>query len=74
MGNEEKALTEPNSVILTESMARKYFGQTNVLGQQLTIGRDRQMMRRAYQSTFTVTGIAADPPKNSHIQLSLIHI
>ncbi len=57
-GNPDKALTELNSIVLTEEMAIKLFGSLNVLNKQVTL--DDQL--------FTVSGIVADPPPNSHIK------
>src|SRR5947208_17047095 len=35
VGNTRTALNEPNTVVLTESAAKKYFGTTDVLGKTL---------------------------------------
>ncbi len=58
-GIPENALVEPNSIVLTESMAKKYFGSLNVLGQSLKNSRNE---------LFRVTGIITDIPNNSHIR------
>ncbi|GAB4025804.1 ABC transporter permease [Spirosoma gilvum] len=68
-GNAATALTEPYSVILTESTARKYFGKADPMGQSLLIFM--------YDSTgqganYKVTGITPDPPENAHFTFSLI--
>ncbi len=52
-----KALVEPNSIVLTASMAVKYFGKENVVGQSLKNSRGE---------LFQVTGVIADVPNNSH--------
>ncbi len=56
-GKAEEALKQPNSIVINEHMAIKYFGRTDVLGQNLT-----------YQDTIplTVTGVVADWPEQSH--------
>jgi len=51
------ALTEPNSVVLTESTAKKYFNSTDVVGRTLTFDD---------KSVFKVTGVIRDIPKQSH--------
>jgi putative ABC transport system permease protein len=56
-GNSATALKEPNSVVLTESTAKKYFNTTNAVWQTLKIN-DNQL--------FTVTGVIKDVPKQSH--------
>ena len=63
-GNKEKLLTEPNEMVLTMSTAKKLFGDENPIGQ--TIKTDRQW------GNFKVTGILEDPPKNSHLQFTML--
>ncbi len=58
-GDPEKALTEPYSVVLTESMADKYFGKENPLGMFLT---------DADGDAFKITGVIRDLPGNSHLK------
>lgn len=65
-GNPEKAMVNPNSIILTESMAKKYFGDDDAFGQQVLLGEEDNPT--AYQ----VTGIAKDVPRNSHIQFNAL--
>jgi len=62
-GNPEEALTNPFEVVLTASTARKYFGKTDVIGEQLYIN--------AFV-TLTVVGVIKDVPPNSHIQFDLL--
>ena len=71
-GNPATALAEPGNVILTETTARKYFGQTPALGQVIRIGEDSEFLGRPYSSTFKVTGIIADPPSNSHFDFDIL--
>ena len=71
-GDPRTALAAPNSVVLSESTARKYFGDEPALGRRLTIGESRQVFQRFYDSAFTVTGVVADVPHNSHIQFDLL--
>lgn len=56
-GLADNALIEPNSMVLTESMAKKYFGSVAVIGQTIKNSRNE---------LFTVSGVIADIPKNSH--------
>jgi len=56
-GLPENALVEPNSMVLTASMAQKYFGSLNVVGKVIKNSRDE---------IFTVTGVNNDIPNNSH--------
>jgi putative ABC transport system permease protein len=61
-GDPNTALKYPNSVVLTESAARKYFGKTDIIG------------KRVYTSLFeaVVTGVMKDFPKNSHIGMNML--
>ncbi len=55
-GDVASALTSPHSIVLSEKLARKYFGDTNPLGKSITI-------ENRYQ--FMVTGVLKPLPKNS---------
>ncbi len=58
-GNVRHALDEPNTVVLTESAAKKYFGSTHVVGKTIEI--------KAYKNPFyKVTAVVKDIPRNSH--------
>ena len=63
-GDPKTALKNRNSIVLTESMARKYFGTEEPIGKVLTI------IQSSY--TFTVTGVMKDVPKNSHLHFDCI--
>jgi len=69
-GDPHSALTAPNSIVLTEKMARKYFGAKEAMGQ--TIQLDNQFDCK-------VTGIIKDLPGNTSlpfpflVSLSTIH-
>ena len=58
-GDRETALNDPNTLLLTESMRRKYFGDAPALGQTLILNDSL---------TFTVAGVLADIPTTSHFQ------
>lgn len=63
-GNPLTALRDPFSVVLTESAAKKFFGNADPMGQSLTLTRG--------QFHGTVTGVMRDLPENSHIKASMI--
>jgi putative ABC transport system permease protein len=56
-GNSKKALVEPNSVVITENVAKKYFGTNNVLG---------KVLRFDNSNDYKVTAVIKDMPSNSH--------
>lgn len=62
-GDPADALHEPGTVILTETTARKYFGETDPLGQVLTV---------EHSVDLTVTGIVRDMPSNSHLHFDFL--
>ncbi|HVT86293.1 MAG TPA: ABC transporter permease [Chitinophagaceae bacterium] len=57
-GDEKNALTQPNSVVLTKALAKKYFGNEKSIGKILAIG-----IRGA---VYKVTGVIDKVPDNSH--------
>jgi putative ABC transport system permease protein len=72
LGTADRALAEPNSVVLTEATAHKYFGDEPPLGRLLTIGDERTFAGRAYRNLFRVTGIVRTPPHTSQIQFDML--
>jgi len=63
-GDPKTALKNRYSIVITESMARKYFGTEDPMGKVLTItGR---------MDAFTVTGVIKDVPGNSHLHFDCI--
>ena len=64
-GNPSKALTEPNSVIITEEKAGKYFKGEDAIGKSLIINNDPKR-------TYTITGVVEDFPNQSHINFDFM--
>jgi putative ABC transport system permease protein len=58
LGNHETALTEPYQVVLSESTARKIFGDADPLG---------NVIRLSGKENLVVSGVVADFPANSHL-------
>ena len=66
-GNPKTALEAPYSIILTESTAKKYFGNEDPLGKVLDgIGG------RAADGAYTVTAVVEDIPQNSHFKFDIL--
>lgn len=63
-GNPDKALSEPFSVVLSETAARKYFGKEDPMGQVLLIGGEGKAA--------TVTGIMKDMPENTMLKADMV--
>lgn len=68
-GNPQTALIEPYSVVLTESTAKKYFGDTDPMGKVLEGG---ETGGRAGTGVYKVTGIMKDVPSNSHLKFDAL--
>ena len=71
-GNADNALTEPNSVVLTENTAHKYFGDEDALDKIIRIGEEKNILGKPYHNLFKVTGIIQNPPANSHLQFDFL--
>ncbi|MBS1545526.1 MAG: ABC transporter permease [Bacteroidetes bacterium] len=63
-GDPAKVLKDPNSIVLTEAMAKKYFGDEDPIGKTLVIGVDKKAIK--------VTGVAAPAPSNSHFHYNAV--
>lgn len=64
-GAKENLLKEPNEVVITETIARKYFGKTDVLGEELTY-------HGWMGPTLEIVGVALDVPNNSHLKFDFL--
>jgi len=58
-GDARSALKEPNSIVITKAMGKKYFGNDEAIGKSLVMGTD------AFNA-FKVTGVIDKVPDNSH--------
>jgi putative ABC transport system permease protein len=63
-GNKDNALTEPNTMVITETLARQMFGLTDNNFQQL-IGKT---IIKNNDAPYKITAICKDVPENSHLQ------
>jgi putative ABC transport system permease protein len=61
-GNAGTALSRPWQAVVTERIARKYFGSTDATGKTLDI--DHKL--------YTVTGVIADLPPNTHLKYDIL--
>ncbi|HEX5155490.1 MAG TPA: ABC transporter permease [Parafilimonas sp.] len=62
-GNPAKALAEANTIVISNSTAKKYFGKADPMGKTLYLNK---------QFPFKVTGVFADVPENSHIKFDML--
>jgi len=64
-GDKSRFLRSPDAVVLTESTAKKYFGNENPLGKTI-------YGINPGKKPFTVQGVIKDVPKNSHLKFDLV--
>jgi putative ABC transport system permease protein len=64
-GNTRTALNEPNTVVITESTAKKYFGTTDAVGKQIETDENRSTL-------YKVTAVIKDIPQASHFHFDFI--
>ena len=63
LGSPDTALQEPSSIVISQSAAKKYFGNENPLGKTLNIND---------KMDYKVTGVFVDMPANSHFVMHVI--
>lgn len=63
-GDPNTALKGPDKIVITEEVARRYFGDENPIGKIMLRGSERRASE--------VTGIAKNPPTNSHIDFDIV--
>ena len=62
-GNPDNALNEPNSIVISQTLAEKYFGKnTPVVGKTL----------KTVYDLYKVTGVFEDIPQNAHIRYDML--
>jgi putative ABC transport system permease protein len=66
-GDAATALREPMTIVLTERLGKKYFGNENPVGKILTIPDSN-----GKPVDYKITGILKDVPKNSHLRFDYI--
>ena len=66
LGDPLHALDNPGNIVLTQSSAQKYFGDSNPIGQSLSINAG------GHRIEHRVSAVIADIPENSHLDLEAI--
>lgn len=63
-GNKETALDRPNTMVISKSIAEKYFGDESALGKVLR-------MEEVDRLNFEITGVVEDLPSQSHMNFDM---
>jgi len=72
-GDRQAALAAPDGLILSESMARKYFGTADVIGEKLYIHDDRyEGSETGEEKAWRVLAVLKDLPANSVLKLDMV--
>jgi len=71
-GNEKTALNGPNKLMLSESMAKRLFGDVDPIGQLVTTTLIHVIPEVDPNYTFVVSGVFKDLPKNSHLEMEAL--
>jgi putative ABC transport system permease protein len=62
-GDPSTALVAPHSMVLTETMAKRYFGRTDIVGQSLLVDDS---------TLYQITGVIRDVPSQSHVHFDFL--
>lgn len=76
LGDRARALMQPESVVLSQSMAKKYFGNADPIGKLITVSKPgcavTDEICRAGTLSLVVTGVFRDLPHNSQLTADII--
>jgi putative ABC transport system permease protein len=64
-GNPKTVLNSNNNIVISASLAKKYFGNQQAVGKTIELDMDTSLL-------YTVSGVAENAPENSSIQYDLI--
>jgi putative ABC transport system permease protein len=62
-GDAKTALLHPEGILITQAMAKKYFGNESALN---------KTFKKNHKDDFTVVGVLADIPENSHLKFDFV--
>jgi putative ABC transport system permease protein len=65
-GNPETSLKDPNMMVITQSLVKKYFGDEDPLGKTI------EMQALGEKEFFKITGVMEDIPQNSHFRFDML--
>ena len=62
-GVDSIALDEPYTAVISESIAKKYYGDVNVTGKTFRLNKE---------AVFKITGVFKDVPENTHFKFNIL--
>jgi putative ABC transport system permease protein len=62
-GNPEYVLRDPNTMVISEEVATRYFGDENPVGESIEVNQDQ---------VFTISGVIYDPPPNTILDVHVL--
>jgi putative ABC transport system permease protein len=65
-GDPKTSLKDPHMMVMTQSLAKKYFGDEDPMGKTI------EMMATGEKEFFKVTGVMEDIPQNSHFRFDML--
>ncbi len=66
LGNSRVALSDPGSLVITESLSKKIFGRENPVGLRVSLSS------QGPPDEYTITGVMKDPPLNSYLRYKIL--
>ena len=67
-GNKESVFDQANTLVMTRSTAKRYFGEEDPIGKLVRLGGPNE----EEQKTYEVTGVTEDTPDNSYIEFDVL--
>ncbi len=67
-GNAKEALSQPHSIVLSQSLAKKYFGIQNPIGKEIFVNGDFDNTEILHH----ITGVMEDLPANTHLPMDML--
>jgi putative ABC transport system permease protein len=67
-GNPERALSQPGSIVISESLAKIYFGRNNPIDKEIFVISDLDSVETIHR----VTGVMKDLPLNTHLPVDML--
>ncbi|HYG18084.1 MAG TPA: FtsX-like permease family protein [Ohtaekwangia sp.] len=67
-GNAARALEKPHSIVISESLAHRYFGNQDAMGKEVSVTSDFESTETLYH----ITAVMKDLPANTHLPVDML--